>query len=138
MNSSLTVLILVFILFNSSFFLYFSLWIFTFIPSSLFFCTHKPECVFHTDLLQLLPFSCLFLLSLSFISIFTCYVLVLFRAVRRAVSSTPRGRKVCKPPATICLSLSHVFSLHYSPSLFNPFLFLHPSRCIDLFLPFII
>lgn len=74
MNSSLTVLILVFILFNSSFFLYFSLWIFTFIPSSLFFCTHKPECVFHTDLLQLLPFS---LLPLSIVSTFYFYFYML-------------------------------------------------------------
>lgn len=75
---------------------------------------------FHLHLLLLLLLvwrSCLVLLSLPFLSIFTCCVLVLCGAVRRAVSSTPPGRKVCKPQATICLCL--VFSLHYS--LFIPF-----------------
>ena len=70
---------------------------------------------------------CLYLLFL-----FLRVVFVLFGAVSRAVSSTPRGRKVCKPAATICLSLCLVFSLHYSLSLFSS---PDPARRIDLFLP---
>lgn len=46
----------------------------------------------------------------SIVSLSPCLVFLLFRGMKRAVSRRPPGRKVCKPPAAICLSLPLPFS----------------------------
>ena len=90
----------------------------------------------------------LILLSLPFISIFTCCVPVLFRALRRAVSSTPRGIKsetsshhMSLAPSRFLASLLSLFSSPFSlspsfllywfisPSFFKTILFLFFFHC---------